>query len=540
MKSKVKQLSLNIADSYYGLTCKMADQTIYKTLRLHISPDKFYIEPRDPTALGDKILEIDRVTQELNLADNEGQIPPSAETKDIFGIMGIIHLLAGPYLIVITRKRLVGYIQGNEVWKVLGTEVLPFPRALLHLNEDQVYYNKLYLSMVTSVLQTDGFYFSCSYDLTHTVQRLSRTSPEFLQMPLFERVGQENMWIQDLYGIIIFCDHSQYNQRLANPFTHYITVTVIEETLGFQYHIDNQIAHYGELVLVNLIDQKPPEKILGDNFSSIVRNSGYPEEKLRYDAFDFHKECSKMRWDRLNILIDRLNNDLKKLGYCSLDRDTTINTEQKGVFRTNCIDSLDRTNVVQSMLATKSLELQLEECGVITTGERIADHKEFEFVFKNVWADNADACSVQYAGTGALKTDFTRTGKRSVLGALKDGLNSAIRYYKNNFSDGYRQDSIDLFLGNYVVDSNECVTKPCPLQQRRDWRYLMLPFILLFGFSMFIISLILPSTDYGIQFLYVLFWGAAVLLTLYIVVFFGTEFVDQPKLLQSSVKDKHV
>ena len=25
-----------------------------------------------------------------------------------------------------------------------------------------------------------------------------------------------------------------------------------------------------------------------------------------------------------------------------------------------------------------------------------------------VWADNADACSKQYAGTGALKTDFTR------------------------------------------------------------------------------------------------------------------------------------
>ena len=25
-----------------------------------------------------------------------------------------------------------------------------------------------------------------------------------------------------------------------------------------------------------------------------------------------------------------------------------------------------------------------------------------------VWADNADACAKQYAGTGALKTDFTR------------------------------------------------------------------------------------------------------------------------------------
>lgn len=24
------------------------------------------------------------------------------------------------------------------------------------------------------------------------------------------------------------------------------------------------------------------------------------------------------------------------------------------------------------------------------------------------WADNGDYCSIQYAGTGALKTDFTR------------------------------------------------------------------------------------------------------------------------------------
>jgi hypothetical protein len=32
-----------------------------------------------------------------------------------------------------------------------------------------------------------------------------------------------------------------------------------------------------------------------------------------------------------------------------------------------------------------------------------------------------------------------RTGKRTLLGALKDGYNSAIRYYYNNFQDGHRQ-----------------------------------------------------------------------------------------------------
>ena len=32
-----------------------------------------------------------------------------------------------------------------------------------------------------------------------------------------------------------------------------------------------------------------------------------------------------------------------------------------------------------------------------------------------------------------------RTGKRTLLGLMKDGYNSAIRYYYNNFNDGYRQ-----------------------------------------------------------------------------------------------------
>ena len=35
----------------------------------------------------------------------------------------------------------------------------------------------------------------------------------------------------------------------------------------------------------------------------------------------------------------------------------------------------------------------------------------FQTVFRHTWADHANLISVQYAGTGALKTDYTRTGK---------------------------------------------------------------------------------------------------------------------------------
>jgi len=47
--------------------------------------------------------------------------------------------------------------------------------------------------------------------------------------------------------------------------------------------------------------------------------------------------------------------------------------------------------------------------------------------------------SRQYAGTNALKGDYTRTGERNLSGLVKDGVNSASRYYLNHIRDTYRQ-----------------------------------------------------------------------------------------------------
>jgi len=48
--------------------------------------------------------------------------------------------------------------------------------------------------------------------------------------------------------------------------------------------------------------------------------------------------------------------------------------------------------------------------------------------FHLLWADNGDAISQQYAGTGALKGDFTRTGERNFTGLMRDGVKSANRF----------------------------------------------------------------------------------------------------------------
>lgn len=87
-----------------------------------------------------------------------------------------------------------------------------------------------------------------------------------------------------------------------------------------------------------------------------------------------------------------------------------------------------------------------------------------------VWADNADGVSCVYSGTGALKTDFTRTGQRTMAGALQDLQNSITRYVKNNFLDGNRQDSFDLFLGQYQLGQDQSTLVHSPFNENKPLR----------------------------------------------------------------------
>jgi hypothetical protein len=87
------------------------------------------------------------------------------------------------------------------------------------------------------------------------------------------------------------------------------------------------------------------------------------------------------------------------------------------------------------MIAREVLERQLLELGI--------QELDCEPEFRIIWADMADVISVQYGGTNALKTDFTRTGKRTKMGVYIDKTNSYRRYYVNTVIDGRRQDAYD-------------------------------------------------------------------------------------------------
>lgn len=58
--------------------------------------------------------------------------------RSIDGIIGIINLISGPYLIVITSKVHIGDINGHAIYKIKKTEIFPYARTTSHLNEYQV------------------------------------------------------------------------------------------------------------------------------------------------------------------------------------------------------------------------------------------------------------------------------------------------------------------------------------------------------------------------------------------------------------------
>jgi len=222
-------------------------------------------------------------------------------------------------------------------------------------------------------------------------------------------------------------------------------------------------AYGAPICCVNLVDHKGGELILAQEYAAVVDALKQRDAALfdiHYTAFDFHKECKGGRTDKLNNLLADLIADVDAESYCAcVLRDghglnaepVSVGSTQKGIFRTNCVDNLDRTNVVQSMIAKHVLKAQLRSEHLLSyipegvQGDALGS-EQLEFIYKNLWADNADAVSTQYSGTGALKTDITRTGKRTMAGLANDGINSCMRYVKNNFYDGDLQDAYNYFL----------------------------------------------------------------------------------------------
>ncbi|OKL64568.1 hypothetical protein UA08_00135 [Talaromyces atroroseus] len=333
-----------------------------------------------------------------------------------------------------------------------------------------------------------------------------------------------------------------------------------------QKHFSQQIRIYGENYLVNLVNQKGREERVKKAYEQMVRtllsspgeasekDLPHTDEKVRiveseerrelldrihYIYFDFHNETKGLKWHRAQLLLDQLTDGLMRGQYFrgvekpgDSHGPLDIRTQQGSVVRTNCMDCLDRTNVVQSMLGRWTISRQLMDAGVLRPGESASDDAEFENIFRNIWADNADVVSRAYSGTGALKTDFTRTGERTRAGMLQDFSNSVTRYIRNNFMDGPRQDGFDLFLGAYLPQDS-ALGSLLLFIDRRPVIIQSIPYVLAASVFMVLVAIFtrrLPDAAVWPLRIFTLFWIIVGAWCLHFIFGHGMLYVNWPKL----------
>lgn len=217
---------------------------------------------------------------------------------------------------------------------------------------------------------------------------------------------------------------------------------------AFKKHFLDLSSRYGDIYCDSLIDKHGTEAKIGELYEqhakALNENGGIDGKgkQLGFEWFDFHNVCRGMRFENVSKLMDSIEPFMTSSGWVEIS-DDQVQRKQAGVLRTNCMDCLDRTNVVQSACARTALESQL------SMGSYNIDLQNDPSTswFNTLWADNGDAISRQYAGTAALKGDFTRTRKRQITGALTDFGLTLTRYYNNIVNDYFAQAVIDYLLG---------------------------------------------------------------------------------------------
>ncbi|CAI4049962.1 phosphatidylinositol-3-/phosphoinositide 5-phosphatase INP52 SKDI_14G2170 [Saccharomyces kudriavzevii IFO 1802] len=228
-----------------------------------------------------------------------------------------------------------------------------------------------------------------------------------------------------------------------------ITRSVEATQPTFDEHFMRLFKKYGPIHIINLLSAKSSEVQLSRRYKEHLKNSG--KMKIGRDVFltdfDFHRETSQDGFAAASKIIPKIRNTILAAGYFSYDvKEGRLISEQDGVFRTNCLDCLDRTNLIQQTISLTVFKLFLSDFRLIKPNSFIDDN---EFVQKEnvLWADHGDQISQIYTGTNALKSSYSRKGKMSFSGALSDATKSVSRMYINNFVDKGKQQNIDTLLG---------------------------------------------------------------------------------------------
>ncbi len=195
---------------------------------------------------------------------------------------------------------------------------------------------------------------------------------------------------------------------------------------AFDKHFEMLEIRYGVVHILNLLSEsKPGEAELTNRYRYHVRQSplnrdtvkgvSTDHQLLKETEFDFHAETKGPGgYEAASVVRDLIEPSAEGFAYyLSEDIDDSVNSlasgaghnarksvvilQQEGIFRTNCLDCLDRTNLVQTIISQMALESFLAHRGERASGDFWMRHS-------SLWADSGD---VRFSQDGECKKWLT-------------------------------------------------------------------------------------------------------------------------------------
>ena len=236
---------------------------------------------------------------------------------------------------------------------------------------------------------------------------------------------------------------------------------------AFSKHLEEINQDFPLVYFVNLLNQtKSGEAPIIAEFEKQIQFR-LNNNDIRYTYFDMQNECQKDNYTNIDKLINKVKPLIEIFNCFSQNLHTReIYSYQKGTIRTNCLDCLDRTNIIQMRICWIILEIFFKKLNldnqsinkIFNSTENFftQDTKnEFKEKFKNIWAENGDEISIQYAGTASTHTTVTKTGGHSLMGLIQHGIATVSRIYQGNFEDNFKQECIDILLQKNISEEDD-------------------------------------------------------------------------------------
>lgn len=218
---------------------------------------------------------------------------------------------------------------------------------------------------------------------------------------------------------------------------------------AFRIHMNDIIQTYGPVQIINLTrDRDKREMRLTREYIRQVYESDL-KDQINFLNFDFHHYCGGDKYQALKVMVQKIDQELIKHGYFVENiNGRKVEAVQQGVIRSNCLDSLDRTNVAQSKIGIVMLQLQLRRLGfdlqslfgpeVMKQGLAFMYEPESDNIiqrFRAMWVEQADYLSRQYAGTDSTISRVTRDGKEGFIGKIDHKTKVIQRFLINTFTE---------------------------------------------------------------------------------------------------------